>query len=190
MGLKVLVADPVSEEALEPLKSFAQVDIKTGLKPEDLMSVIGDYDAIIVRSQTQVTPDVIKAGKKLQVIARAGVGVDNVNIEEVLSSSDTIMDAFWHYTSNYIIIITEADIKVAELRGGDKRNVVSLYSFDERPMGVYYDEASGSIYFTDLKKGTTFPKSRYLYRTDLKQRFNFFKQIMSRKEIVEKHGER
>ncbi|MBI2830828.1 MAG: phosphoglycerate dehydrogenase [Chloroflexi bacterium] len=93
MELKVLVADPVSEEALEALRGCAQVDIKTGLKHEALMSIIGDYDALIVRSQTQVTADVIGAGKKLQVIARAGVGVDNVDVEEATRQGIVVVNA-------------------------------------------------------------------------------------------------
>lgn len=80
--MKVLVADPVGDEGIEILSSVAEVDIKTGLEPEELISVIGDYDALVVRSQTQVTARVIEAGKKLQIIARAGVGVDNIDIDE------------------------------------------------------------------------------------------------------------
>ncbi|MFC1918864.1 phosphoglycerate dehydrogenase [Chloroflexota bacterium] len=80
--MKVLVADTIGEEGIEILRSHAEVDIKPGLKPEELISIIGGYEALVVRSQTQVTADVIEAGKKLQVIGRAGVGVDNINVEE------------------------------------------------------------------------------------------------------------
>src|SRR4030043_428250 len=66
------------KEVLDAIKkALPKVDVKTGLKPEELKSIIGNYDAIVVRSETQVTPEIIKAGTKLQVIARAGVGLDN-----------------------------------------------------------------------------------------------------------------
>ena len=80
--MKVLVADPVGDEGIEILRGVADVDIKTGLEPKELISVIGEYDALVVRSQTQVTADVIKAGTNLQIIARAGVGVDNIDIDQ------------------------------------------------------------------------------------------------------------
>ena len=78
---KVLVADPLSDKGIDILSENAQVDVKTGLKPEELIAIIGDYDALVVRSQTRATEELITAGKKLQVIGRAGVGVDNIDIE-------------------------------------------------------------------------------------------------------------
>ncbi len=77
--MKVLVADPIAQEGIDLLSKYAQVDVKTKQKPEDIVAIIGDYDAMIVRSQTTVTADIIKAGKKLQIIGRAGVGVDNID---------------------------------------------------------------------------------------------------------------
>ncbi|TFG45153.1 MAG: phosphoglycerate dehydrogenase, partial [Dehalococcoidia bacterium] len=77
---KVLIADALSAAGVESIKAVADVDIKTGLKPEELIAIIGDYDALLVRSQTKVTADIIAAGKKLQIIGRAGVGVDNIDI--------------------------------------------------------------------------------------------------------------
>jgi D-3-phosphoglycerate dehydrogenase len=91
--MKVLIADPVSEKGIEALRKRAEVDIKTGLKPEELIAIIGDYEALIVRSQTQVTAEVIAAGKKLQIIGRAGVGVDNVNIEEATRRGIVVVNA-------------------------------------------------------------------------------------------------
>ncbi len=90
---KVLVADPVGEEGIGILRSDAEVDIRLGLKPEELISIIGDYEALIVRSQTQVSSQVIAAGKKLQVIARAGVGVDNIDVEEATRQGIVVITA-------------------------------------------------------------------------------------------------
>jgi D-3-phosphoglycerate dehydrogenase len=91
--MKVLIADPVSEEGIETLRQCAEVDVKTGLAPEELIPIIGDYEALIVRSQTQVTAGVIAAGKKLQIIGRAGVGVDNVDIEEATRCGIVVVNA-------------------------------------------------------------------------------------------------
>ncbi len=91
--MKILVADLVDEEGIDILRGYAEVDIKPRLKPEELISIIGDYEALIVRSQTQVSSKVIEAGKKLQVIGRAGVGVDNINVEEATRWGVVVVNA-------------------------------------------------------------------------------------------------
>ena len=79
--MKILVADKLAENGIEILRQCGEVDIKTGLKHDELLSIIGNYEAIVVRSATKVTADIIKAGTKLQVIGRAGVGIDNIDVE-------------------------------------------------------------------------------------------------------------
>jgi len=79
--MKVLIAEPISDEGIDILRSYAQVDIKLKLEPEEIISIIGDYEALVVRSQTRVSAKMIQAGEKLQVIARAGVSVDNIDVE-------------------------------------------------------------------------------------------------------------
>ncbi len=91
--LKVLIADPISDEGIDILRDSAEVDIKTGLKPEELARIIGDYEALVVRSQTQVTAEVIAAAGKLQVIARAGVGVDNIDLDEATRRGIVVVNA-------------------------------------------------------------------------------------------------
>ena len=91
--MKVLVADSIAEEGIDVLRRHAEVDVKIGLKPDELISIIGDYEALIVRSQTQVTAEVIAAGDKLQVIGRAGVGVDNINVEEATNRGIIVVNA-------------------------------------------------------------------------------------------------
>jgi D-3-phosphoglycerate dehydrogenase / 2-oxoglutarate reductase len=90
---KVLITDPVSEEGIEILRKEAQVDVKTALKPEEIINIIGDYEALMVRSQTKVTAAIIEAGKKLQVIARAGVGIDNVDVEAATRLGVVVVNA-------------------------------------------------------------------------------------------------
>ncbi len=78
---RVLVSDPISEKGVEALRSAPDisVDVNTGLKPDELLKIIGDYHGLVVRSQTKVTPEVFEAAKNLKAIGRAGVGVDNID---------------------------------------------------------------------------------------------------------------
>jgi len=78
---KVLIPEKVSPDGLKMLQASLEVHERKGLSPEELEQIIGDYDALIVRSETKVTASLMKAGKKLRVVARAGVGVDNVDLE-------------------------------------------------------------------------------------------------------------
>lgn len=91
--MKVLVSDPISEEGIAVLRGKAEVDIKTGLKPEELVAIIGEYDALMVRSQTRVTAEIIEAGCNLQVIARAGVGIDNVDLDAATRCGVLVVNA-------------------------------------------------------------------------------------------------
>ena len=90
---KILIADPIAQEGIELLKSQADVDVKTGMKPEELLGVVGEYDALVVRSETKVTAGVIEAGKKLQVVARAGIGVDNIDLDAATSAGIAVVNA-------------------------------------------------------------------------------------------------
>ena len=77
---KVLVSDPIDQAGIDILSQVAQVDQRPGLSPEALRSIIADYDALMIRSGTQVTADLIEAASRLRIIGRAGVGVDNVDV--------------------------------------------------------------------------------------------------------------
>ena len=77
---KVLVSDPIDQAGLDILSQVAHVDVQTKLSPEALVNVVSDYDALMIRSGTKVTKDVIEAGQNLKIIGRAGVGVDNVDV--------------------------------------------------------------------------------------------------------------
>lgn len=80
---KILIAEKVSDKCLEVFNShnLFEVLIKLKMTTEELYNVIVDCDAIIVRSETKVTPQLIKQGKKLKVIARAGIGLDNIDVQ-------------------------------------------------------------------------------------------------------------
>ncbi len=77
---KVLVSDTIDQAGIDILSQVAQVDIKTGLPLEELIRIIPEYDALMIRSGTKVTKEVIEAATNLKIIGRAGVGVDNVDV--------------------------------------------------------------------------------------------------------------
>ncbi|MEE8347169.1 MAG: phosphoglycerate dehydrogenase, partial [Dehalococcoidia bacterium] len=94
MTARVLVCDPVAEDGIAALKRFgAQVDVRTGLKPDELLAAVDGYEALIVRSETRLTRDVIEAAGSLQVIGRAGIGVDNIDIQAATEKGVVVVNA-------------------------------------------------------------------------------------------------
>lgn len=77
---KVLVSDPIDQVGIDILSQVAQVDVKTGLPAEELVKIIPEYDALMIRSGTKVTKEIVEAATQLKIIGRAGVGVDNVDV--------------------------------------------------------------------------------------------------------------
>ncbi|HEY0196600.1 MAG TPA: phosphoglycerate dehydrogenase, partial [Methanobacterium sp.] len=91
--MKVLIADQINEKGIDELKDIAEVVVQTDITPEELVKSIPDYDAIVVRSRTKVTKKVIEASRKLKIIARAGVGVDNVDVEAATEKGIMVVNA-------------------------------------------------------------------------------------------------
>ena len=79
--MKILVADPLAQSGVAALATDHEVDVKTGLSKDDLLAIVGEYDAVVVRSQTTIDADVFAAASRLKVVARAGVGLDNVDVD-------------------------------------------------------------------------------------------------------------
>ncbi len=79
---RILVCDSLHKEGIEKLEQTGyEVDVKPTISHEDLRNVVSGYDALIVRSRTKVTREIIEAGKRLKIVGRAGVGLDNIDIE-------------------------------------------------------------------------------------------------------------
>ncbi len=90
---KVLISDSLSERAVAVFKDRGiEVDVKTGMKPDELIACIGDYDGLAVRSATKVTPEVLDAAAKLKVVGRAGIGVDNIDIPAASAHGVVVMN--------------------------------------------------------------------------------------------------
>ncbi|OGI06990.1 MAG: hypothetical protein A2Y40_06880 [Candidatus Margulisbacteria bacterium GWF2_35_9] len=78
--LKILISDKISEKGIDIIRTLFQVDIKPGLTETELIDIIKNYDALIVRSETNVTSNIIHVANRLKIIGRAGVGVDNIDV--------------------------------------------------------------------------------------------------------------
>ncbi len=91
--VKVLISDKLSPAAIQIFKDRGiEVDVKTGLPPEELKAIIGAYDGLAIRSNTKVTADILSAAKNLKVVGRAGIGVDNVDIPAATAQGVVVMN--------------------------------------------------------------------------------------------------
>lgn len=77
---RVLICDKIADAGIDLLREHAEVDVKIGLSPEELLAVIGNYHAVVVRSATKIRADAIAQAGQLQVIGRAGAGLDNIDV--------------------------------------------------------------------------------------------------------------
>jgi len=91
---RILVSDPISEKGVDAINAHPDLtaDFKTGLSPEELISIIGEYDGLVVRSQTKVTREVLEAATNLKVIGRAGVGTDNIDKDAATDHGVIVMN--------------------------------------------------------------------------------------------------
>jgi len=92
--MKVLISDNLSPAGAQILRDAGlEVDINTGLPPEELKKIIGNYDGLVIRSATKVTAEIIAAADKLRVVGRAGIGLDNVDIPAASQKGIVVMNA-------------------------------------------------------------------------------------------------
>src|SRR4030095_13868956 len=92
---KVLIADAISQRGVDELSRDGAIEavVKTGLSEKELVDLIPNFSALVVRSQTKVTADVLNAGTKLRAVGRAGVGVDNVDVETATRRGIIVLNA-------------------------------------------------------------------------------------------------
>jgi D-3-phosphoglycerate dehydrogenase len=91
--LKVLLTDGLEESGKEILRKSAVVEDRSGISADELVTVIGEFDALIIRGRTKVTPAVLDAGKKLKVVGRAGIGVDNIDLQSAKAHKVTVVNS-------------------------------------------------------------------------------------------------
>jgi len=92
--MKVLVSDNLGEAGIEMFREEEgiEVDVQPGLSPEELKNIIGGYEALVIRSATKVTADLLEAADQLKVVGRAGIGLDNVDIPEATKHGVVVMN--------------------------------------------------------------------------------------------------
>ncbi len=91
--MNILIAEPIAPSGIEILKDAGwNVDVRSALTPAEVEAIIGDYDAVIVRSQTRLTARAIRAAKRLKVIGRAGAGVDNIDLEAATAQGILVLN--------------------------------------------------------------------------------------------------
>ncbi|MEK6808751.1 MAG: phosphoglycerate dehydrogenase, partial [Nanoarchaeota archaeon] len=90
--MRLLITDNIAKNAIEILKENFDVELKIGLSEEELISIIPSYEIIIVRSSIRLTDRVISAGKSLKIIARPGVGVDNIDTKSATKNCIVVIN--------------------------------------------------------------------------------------------------
>jgi D-3-phosphoglycerate dehydrogenase len=90
---RILVADPIAPDGVERLRAAGEVEVATGLSPDELKRKVADVDALVVRSETKVTAEVLAAAPRLRVVGRAGVGVDNIDLEAATRHGVLVLNA-------------------------------------------------------------------------------------------------
>lgn len=142
---KILVSDNLEDEGVEKLKKEAYVEIKTGLSEEELVKIIPEYDGLVVRSATKVTKKVIDAAKKLKVIGRAGIGVDNVDVEAatakgiivVNTPSASVVSTAEHAVSMLMSLARKIPFASQSIKSGDwKKSKFTGVELQNKILGV------------------------------------------------------
>jgi D-3-phosphoglycerate dehydrogenase / 2-oxoglutarate reductase len=90
---KILLTDGLEKKGQTIMRESAQVDDKKGITAEELLQIVGEYDAVIVRGRTKMTPEVFAAAPNLKVVGRAGVGVDNINLDAARAHGVTVVNS-------------------------------------------------------------------------------------------------
>jgi D-3-phosphoglycerate dehydrogenase len=91
--MAILVTDPIAQDGIDYLTQHTEVDVRLGLSRDDLCAILPAYEGLVVRSETKVTGEVIAAGSKLLVIGRAGVGVDNIDVDAATKRGIVVVNA-------------------------------------------------------------------------------------------------
>ena len=145
--MKVIVTDEVSEAGLDTLRADEriQVDVRLGLSKEELHATIGEYDAIITRSGTTMDAAVLECAKNLKIVARAGVGIDNVDVDAASTKGIIVVNAPMGNTNSaaehtmalLLSLCRNIPVANASLKGGEwKRAPYTGHELKHRTMGV------------------------------------------------------
>jgi len=141
--MRVLVSDNLGEAGIRMFQNEGgiDVDVRTGLPPEELKAIVKDYDAMVIRSATRITEDLLEAAKKLKVIGRAGIGLDNVDIPAATKRGVIVMNTpggnvittAEHTIAMMMALTRRIPQATASMKIGqwDKKNLVGRELFDK-----------------------------------------------------------
>ena len=161
--MKVLISDALGEQGVNMFKEAGDidVDVNTGLSPDELKRIIGNYDALVIRSATQVTANLLEAATRLKVVGRAGIGLDNVDIPAATKQGVVVMNTpegnvvttAEHAISMMLALSRNIPQGTALLKAGrwDKKNLQGREVFN-KILGVIGCGKIGSI-VADLARG-------------------------------------
>src|SRR5690606_556732 len=90
---RVLVCDPLADEGLQILSQHFDVDVHTGLSEDEMAAIIGDYEAVVVRSATKITSRLIDRAERLRIVARAGAGLDTIGVSAAVDRGIDVINA-------------------------------------------------------------------------------------------------
>ncbi len=145
--VKILVCDPIDDVGVKMLMEAGyHVDLKTEITNADLVKVVGTYDALVVRSRTKVTKEILQAGKpKLKIVARSGVGLDNVDTEEakkleikVVNSAEAPSNAVAELVLGYMLSLSRNISKgdASMKRGEWAKNKLTGFEISGKTIGI------------------------------------------------------
>jgi D-3-phosphoglycerate dehydrogenase len=144
--LRILVADAIAADGVERLREAGEVDVVTGLQPAELIARIAAYDALVVRSETKVTAEILAAAARLRVVGRAGVGVDNIDIEAATRHGVLVLNAptgntiaaAEHAVAMMLALARNIPAADASLRSGRwERGKLTGVELRERTLGLF-----------------------------------------------------
>ena len=153
---KILISDNLSEEGIEIFKKTPgiEVNVKTKLPPEELKAIIKDYDALVIRSATKVTQEVIDCAEKLAVVGRAGIGLDNVDIPAASKRGIIVMNTPYgnttttaeHAISMMLSLARDIPQATASLKAGKwEKTKFTGHEFLNKTLGIVGIGRVGSI---------------------------------------------
>lgn len=197
---KILLADPMDKEALEELRSIPEfeVTLKTGMDEAELISTIPDYDVIVVRSATKVTRKVIEASRKLKLIIRAGIGLDNIDVEAArekgievantpAATSISVAELTFGLMISAVRKLGRANMSMKEHKW--EKKVLSGTELYEKTLGII---GFGRIGQEVAKRAIAFGMKVIAYdiidiKTDLPVEIVSFEELLQRADIITLH---
>src|SRR5690606_36745402 len=169
---RVLVCDPIADDGLEILAPHFDVDVRTGLSEDELAGIIGDYEAVVVRSATRITARLIDRAERLRVIARAGAGLDTIDVSaavargiEVINAPDANTLAVAELTLGLMIALARNITRgIALARAG--RDLLDLTAAVGRGIQVINAPDANTLAVAELTLGLMIALARNITRGD------------------------